>query len=145
MPEWRKICCAIDFSEPSRAALEAAADVAGRFKAELWVVHVTHPGPGGALLGPPERKHHAQSHAAELRAWTHDVEQRAGGLATSVELAGDPAAEIMRFAREFGCDLIVVGTHGRKGIRRAALGSVAEAVVRGAPCQVLVARQTASA
>lgn len=142
MPEWRKICCAVDFSEASRVALDTAAELAGRLKAELWVVHVAHASAGGALLGPPERHQHPASHgSADLRAWTSDAQLRAGGLAMSVELAGDAASEITRFAREFGCDLIVVGTHGRKGLRRATLGSVAETVVRSAPCQVLVARR----
>jgi K+-sensing histidine kinase KdpD len=52
-------------------------------------------------------------------------------------LSGRPAREIVRYARENGVDLIVVGTHGRTGVTRALVGSVAEAVVRLAPCSVL--------
>jgi nucleotide-binding universal stress UspA family protein len=52
-------------------------------------------------------------------------------------LVGDPAKEIVRLAREEDADLIVIGTHGRTGIARALLGSVAEVVVRRAPCPVL--------
>jgi nucleotide-binding universal stress UspA family protein len=53
---------------------------------------------------------------------------------------GDPAAEILRTADEFGAELIVMGTHGRSGIGRLLMGSVAEAVLRDAPCPVLIAR-----
>jgi nucleotide-binding universal stress UspA family protein len=50
---------------------------------------------------------------------------------------GDPAEQILRFAKSHPCDLIVIGTHGRSGINRAVLGSVAERVVRLAPCPVV--------
>jgi nucleotide-binding universal stress UspA family protein len=50
---------------------------------------------------------------------------------------GDPATEILKYARDHGIDLIICGTHGRSGFDRFALGSVAEAVVRKAPCPVL--------
>src|SRR5262249_59188485 len=53
---------------------------------------------------------------------------------------GDPVAEILRAARARDCDLIVMGTHGRTGLRRLLLGSVAEGVMRKAPCPVLTAR-----
>jgi nucleotide-binding universal stress UspA family protein len=53
---------------------------------------------------------------------------------------GPPAAEIVKAARRWQADLIVIGSHGRRGIRRALIGSVAEAVVRQAPCPVLVVR-----
>lgn len=55
-------------------------------------------------------------------------------------VAGDPASEILRRARTHGIDLVVVGTHGRTGLKHLVLGSVAERVVRQAPCPVLVVR-----
>jgi nucleotide-binding universal stress UspA family protein len=55
-------------------------------------------------------------------------------------LAGPPAKEIVRVARSVGADLVIVGTHGRRGVRRLVLGSVAEEVLRSAPCPVLVVR-----
>jgi nucleotide-binding universal stress UspA family protein len=57
-----------------------------------------------------------------------------------IEVSPAPAAAIMATAEELGCDLIVLGTHGRSGLARAVLGSVAEGVVRGAPCPVVVMR-----
>ena len=59
-------------------------------------------------------------------------------------LVGPPATEIVRYAREHGIDLIVVGTHGRGPIRRAFVGSVAERVLREAACPVLIVRRKGS-
>jgi len=56
-------------------------------------------------------------------------------------LAGDPADAIIRLAESDNIDLIVMGTHGRRGLRRLLMGSVAEAVVRAAPCPVLTVKQ----
>jgi nucleotide-binding universal stress UspA family protein len=55
-------------------------------------------------------------------------------------LDGDPAQVIVQFARERGCSLIVMGTHGRTGLERLLMGSVAEQVVRKAPCPVLTVK-----
>jgi nucleotide-binding universal stress UspA family protein len=65
------------------------------------------------------------------------VEHRLGG--------GEAAAEILRVARESGADLIVMGTQGRTGLSRVLIGSVAEDVLRKAPCQVLTIKQPAAA
>jgi nucleotide-binding universal stress UspA family protein len=58
----------------------------------------------------------------------------------TVILEGKPAAEIVRFAGEKGIDLIVIGTQGKRGLERLLLGSVAEQVIRTAPCKVLVVK-----
>ena len=139
MTAWRKICCAIDFSDASRAALEQAAELSSHFKAELLLVHVGLANGAGVIFAPPgpERPPEPQG-GQQLQAWTRDAQERAHGLATSVELGGDPATEIARFAAEFGCDVIVMGAQGRAGIRHAVLGSVAEGVLRVARCPVLV-------
>lgn len=142
MTGWKKICCAVDFADPSRLAVDQAADLASRFEAELTLVHVVvAPSPNesalfaapGALagMGATEREE-------ALARWRVDAEARAGRPVRSRVLAGDPAAEIVRHAVEERCDLVVVGTHGRVGIRRLVLGSVAEHVVRRSPCPVLV-------
>ena len=55
-------------------------------------------------------------------------------------LEGDPAEEILRYAADAGTDLIVLGTHGRTGLERLLMGSVAEKVMRDAPCSVLVVK-----
>jgi nucleotide-binding universal stress UspA family protein len=65
----------------------------------------------------------------------------AGVLPLQFVKVGAPATEIVKAAREWPADVIVIGSHGRTGVPRAILGSVAEAVVRHAPCPVLVVRQ----
>ncbi len=142
MMDWKKMCCAIDFSEPSRMAAEAAVDLARRFEAELTLVHVVGTAAPAATdvlvssTGMAEVM--AQEEAGSLEAWRAEAEQRAGRPVRSALVAGDPANEIARFARDQRCDLLVIGTHGRAGIRRVMLGSVAERVVRRAECPVLV-------
>jgi nucleotide-binding universal stress UspA family protein len=140
MREWLKICCAVDFSEPSRAALEEAAALAQRTRAELLVVHVTHAEPGsGALFAPPARGESTRaSQAAKLDAWTRDAQGIAPGLVTSLELGGSPAATITGCVDEFGCDLVVVGSRARPGPRHLGVGSVAAEVIRTSRRPVLV-------
>ncbi len=142
MIDWKKIFCAVDFADPSRAAMEQAADLAKRFEAELTLVHVLIPPPPAASDVLVSSRGLAGAKAEEdeerLARWRADAERRAGRPARSRVLSGDPAGEIVRHAREERCDLLVVGTHGRTGIPRLALGSVAERVARRSPCPVLV-------
>ena len=146
MNGWRKIICAIDFSESSRLALEQAAELAGRSGAELTLAHV-HVSPSHAaadvLVAAPEAAAVA-AHELELllAAWRADAERLSGRPVRVALLSGDPAEQLVKLARESQCDLTVVGTHGRRGLRRLVLGSVAEQVVRTAPCPVLAVRAT---
>jgi nucleotide-binding universal stress UspA family protein len=144
MAEWRKICCAVDFSESSGLAVNEAADLAKRFQAELTVLHVYEaPAAAAAALEVPLLEHvqraagEAERKLAECRS---SVEQKVSRAVLSAMPQGGAAAEILRFAREGSFDLLVVGTHGRKGIQHLMLGSVAERVVREADCPVLVVR-----
>lgn len=142
MIDWRRICCAVDFAEPSRVAMEAAADIARRFEAELTLVHVTAPPPSGAsdvLVSSRElARMQADEEGETLARWRADAEARAGRPVRSRVLSGAAPEQIVRHAHEQRCDLIVVGTHGRTGIPHLVLGSVAERVVRQSPCPVLV-------
>lgn len=144
MIEWKRIWCAVDFEEPSRAAMELAAELAKRFEAELTLVHVVVPPPAAASDVLVSSRGLAEIAAEEneqaLGRWRADAERRAGRPARSRVLIGDPVAEIVRHAGEERCDLLVVGTHGRKGIPRLVLGSVAERVARQSPCPVLLVR-----
>jgi nucleotide-binding universal stress UspA family protein len=140
---WYKICCPVDFSETSRVALEEAAGLARKYGSELTLLHVFEPAPASFEIGlmPPE---HFEATSAELErklgSWRGEAERISGGLVRSVVLAGPAAREICRFAREGGFDLVIVGTHGRTGLRHLVLGSVAEKVIREAHCPVLVVR-----
>lgn len=148
MMDWKRICCAVDFADPSRVAMGVAADLAKRFEAELTLVHVLVPPlPAESDVLVSSRgllAVEAKANEELLARWRADAEQRAGRPARSRLLSGDAAAEIVRHAREERCELVVVGTHGRTGIARLALGSVAERVARQAPCAVLVVRDHAA-
>jgi nucleotide-binding universal stress UspA family protein len=143
MTAWTRIGCAVDFSEPSRLALRRAAVLARRDGAELWVLHVYEvPQPAGELLvaavdleGPA-----AVEAQRQLEPWVKAAEELKGGPVRSRLLAGQAALEVTQAAREAGIGLLVVGTHGRTGVKRLVLGSVAERIVREAHCDVLVVR-----
>jgi nucleotide-binding universal stress UspA family protein len=139
---WKKICCPIDFSEPSALALRVAADLCGVFGAELTLFHSYQlPGytlPEGSVVASPkmlqELADQAEAHLVEWKAMAEGMGAKDVKIAKGV---GEPAVEVVEFAREGGFDLLVVGSHGRTGLRHALLGSTAERVVRRARCPVL--------
>lgn len=116
-----------DFSSYSNQAYLHAVALAETHRATMTVVYVAQPEPSG-----------------EHEFWRGQLDQiRPANPAIKcnhVFLEGDPATEIVRFAREGGFELIVMGTHGRTGVERQLLGSVAEKVLRDAPCSVLVVK-----
>ena len=116
------ILVATDFSESADAALEVAIQYARIFRARLHLVHVF-------AVGELDVTQLLADAAARAEP---DVPVSVAGT------GGDPAEEILRYASRQPVDLIVVGTHGRTGVSRLLLGSVAERVVRGAGCPVLV-------
>lgn len=144
MTEWRRICCAVDFSDPSRFAMEEAADLARTFHGQLTLVHVEEPRPVMPIdvIVPAASAFEAPSVdvARCVTAWRVEASARAGSPVKSAVRVGAPAEEILRFARDEAMDLLVVGTHGRTGLKHLVLGSVAERIVRQAPCPVLVVR-----
>ena len=146
MPAIERILVPTDFSPHSKEATAWAAALAGRFGASITLCHVYQPVsmilPEGFVLKSAEEiatlLHALDASLAEARA---ELAGLAPGVTVdSVLLQGAPFAEIVRHARENRFDLIVVGTHGRTGLRHALLGSVAEKVVRKAPCPVLTVR-----
>lgn len=118
----RDVLFATDFSPSSEVAGSVAADFAWALGARLHVLHVVQ---------PPRI-------AKDVPGLT-DLAARLGksSPAVTVVASGTPAVEIVRYAAREGIDLIVVGTHGRTGVTRALLGSVAEKVTRTASCPVL--------
>jgi nucleotide-binding universal stress UspA family protein len=139
----RRILHPSDFSSASRAAFARAVAMAKAERAELLLVHVmTPPIPlmGDGYISPKvyedmERsmRAHGQKQIDKLVAKAKTAGARARGLL----FEGMPADRIVRAARAYRCDLIVIGTHGRTGLARVFLGSVAERVVGTAPCPVL--------
>jgi universal stress protein A len=144
----RKILVPVDFSEHSREALRYACDLAGRYGAALTLLHVLElpprtAGPDGYLLFEAEA---GDALREPLEQQLHLLQQEltAGGTTSDARLIpGRPASEIVRAAAEGGYDLVVMGTHGRTGLGRALLGSVAERVVRRARCPVLTVHRAA--
>ncbi len=151
MARWvRSILVPVEFDDGSRAALELAKDVARRERAELILLHVV-PLREAAFS---EQHYCAVEQAAGAEAWVErDAKQRLTSQAREVldgDIAyrmitrvGDPTSEILRAAKELDVDLVVMATHGRKGVWRVALGSVAEKVVRGSTCPVLTTHPAA--
>lgn len=144
MDDWKKICCAIDFSDPSLIAMQRGAALAGRLEAELILlyVHEAHAASAEILLSRFE--HALPEVESKMRTWQREAERIAGRPTRSMILAGNAAAEIVRLSCEGSFDLLVLGTRGRTGLTRLVLGSVAERVVREAECAVLVVRQSSA-
>jgi nucleotide-binding universal stress UspA family protein len=144
--DWKRICCPIDFSDASRAAMEVAGDLARRFGADLVLLHA-YPVPGytfpdGSVVASPKMMQELSEQAERhLASWRTDAEGIVGAPRVTVEKAvGEPAAEIVSYAKGAGIDLLVLGTHGRTGLEHALMGSVAERVVRKSRCPVLTVR-----
>lgn len=132
-----------DFSTASDAALEHAATLAKSSGASLLILHVEEPplayGGGELYYGIPEPD------SERILKMLDDVRPKDPAVAFTHRLTmGDPAGEIVRIAGDERVEMIVLGTHGRTGVTRLLMGSVAEAVVRRAPCPVLVYRETAA-
>src|SRR5690242_8829290 len=128
-----------DFSEPSNSALGLACALARDYGARLVVLHVMAPpvvtsAGGVAAPNPLGLRAAAQGELDRL-------EVPGAGLRVERRLAeGDPTAEILRAAGDTKTDLIILGTHGRTGLGRLLMGSVAEQVMRQAPCPVLTVK-----
>ncbi len=148
MSHWNQLCCAVDFSDHSRAALERAVELAARLDADLTLLHVCSPTFPGAevvyALGEQSDSPSEGPVQARLEAWRREAEHALGRTVRLELLTGNPAREIARFGRR-GVDMLVVGTRGPSGLGRLVLGSVAERVVRDATCPVLVVHRPEAA
>ena len=145
MIELKRILAATDFSQHSHVALRYASAFAKAFRAEVLLCHVLEK-PDFLSQLPPVAEGYFPPNLAEIqekhaRVQCEQVLAAAGlSQARVLLLHGHPASEIVRAAQEESADLIVVGTHGRGAIAHLLLGSVAERVVRTAPCPVLTVR-----
>ena len=145
MATYSRILIPIDFSELSQEALRQACDLARRFDAELHLVHVLETWLEAPRLSADSRPRFnellAEQQARAKRSLDELPDPRLGPkLAVRRVLTGNAAREIVKYADASGIDLIVLGTHGRTGMSHWMMGSVAEKVVRLAPCPVLVVR-----
>lgn len=131
-----------DFSDSSTHALHIAVDLARLHQARLLVLHVVETlGADRVTYGEAVSQREPAGYRRRLEDELRRHVPAPAGVAVDYLLAeGEPEEEINRVAQKYACDLIVLGTHGRTGLRRLLLGSVAEQVIRHAPCPVLTSR-----
>jgi nucleotide-binding universal stress UspA family protein len=144
---FKRIICATDFSDTAEAAWELACDLAHTHQAELVLVHVFVELPLNAEVAAAS----IQQVWEEQRLWVEqqlaervDAARTRGLSARYLFRTGTAPEEIAHTAADENADLVVVGTHGRTGINRLLIGSVAERVVRVAPCPVLTVKPRAA-
>ena len=142
----QRILVPVDFSKTSEKAIQYAVPLAAAFAAEVMLVYVVQPYSLSAELGyiPPEMAISQQEIIAIAREELDKLCAKVIGQRVRSQVkvgVGAPWHEIAFVARETKADLIVISTHGHTGLKHVLLGSVAERVVRHAPCPVLVVRE----
>jgi universal stress protein A len=145
----KRIVVPMDFSPPAEAALRSAIALAKVTAGTLCLVHVVeNPVEGGAWSGRAYAVSVEAEHVARVEDAERQLKARLGELPAEFATGswvrtGHVAAAIVNFAREMDADLIAMGTNGRRGLGHLILGSVAEHVLRHAPCPVLTVRADA--
>jgi universal stress protein A len=142
----KKILAPVDFSDASRQGLAAACELAGLFQAELLVANVIpvlppRPTDPNFAFEVPEYENILHKDGEAKLAELIKTAVPAGVAARAVIGHGHPAKEVIRIAEEEKADLIVIATHGHSGWHHLLLGSVAEKVIRQAPCPVFAVRE----
>jgi universal stress protein A len=146
MTRIKNILVPVDFSDAAKQALRYACELADTFEASLHVLHaVENPYlPGGYMEFYPLPAEFFDQIEREARRQLETVltsEEQARYGAVLVQRTGVPAQEILHYVRAQGhIDLIVMATHGRGGVARLMMGSVADKIVRAAPCPILTLR-----
>ena len=143
----KNILVATDFGPASEAALRYGRALAARFGARLHVLHVTEYLPLTAAYAygytslPPNIQQDIEASAAKQTQALLTDEERRTQLGIAATMTGNsPATAIVEYAKRHDIDLAVLGTHGRGALSHLLMGSVAERVVRMAPCPVLTVR-----
>ena len=142
----QKICCPIDFSEPSYEALETACEIALHFSAELILVHVVTPIPvipvhdDPVSFNLPLYEKEMETNAVKVLSQIQQERISEAIRSRAMVLQGDPATQIVNMVKEEKTDMIVIATHGFTGWRKFMFGSVTEKVIRLSPCPVLSTR-----
>ena len=142
----KKILCPVDYSEGSREALRTAVDLARAWQATLVLAHVWETPRWSTAYEaqlPTEVTRDLRATAqASLRQWQDEARKLGAGEVATKFLEGTTWDEIVSAAKaDPAIGMIVMGTHGRTGLKRALIGSVAERVVRHSPVPVLVVRE----
>lgn len=141
---FQHVLCPIDFSESSRRAVDLAAEIVEPGGAGLTLLHVVElPVTYSGEPPMPDLLDTLDTRAAKLlEDWAAELRAKVSVPVTTRWRIGSPGGQALAILDEQPpFDLVVIGSHGRTGLRRALLGSVAEKIVRHAPCPVLVARE----
>lgn len=143
----KNILVAIDFSEPSDAALIYGRELASRFGATLHVLHAvenifiaTFGAENYATFAPSLQQEIEEDARRRVDDLVVDSDQRGPATVKAIMTSSSPALSIVDYAKDHNIDVIVIGTHGRGTLAHLMMGSVAERVVRLAPCPVLTVR-----
>jgi nucleotide-binding universal stress UspA family protein len=141
----KRILLPTDFSSYAAAATKYACELVTKFDAELHLLHTLEvhlsSTPGfGMGLALPQYVHESRAAAEKALTGVLDPQWAVGRKVVQAVVEGSPKVEIVRYARTQQIDLIVLATHGRSGLAHVIIGSVAESVVRTAPCPVLTVR-----
>jgi len=145
MLDIKNVLVATDFSEWSDAALVYARALAGTFGARLHVLHAVEFVATADVIGvavPDLYKGVESSARQQLDELISETDREIFGATPVLVTGGTPSQAIIQYAKKANIDLIVVGTHGRRGLSHLVLGSVAERVVRMAPCPVLTVHRS---
>lgn len=141
MKETHRIVVPVDFLETTEKLVEYAAYMAEKLSAVIYFVHIVHFYAGDAMVGLPyvqECEERLLSTSEQKMAnLVEDNSERCPGCSGEV-IIGDPVEKITEFAREKDSDLIIISTHGAKGLEMILLGSVARRVLKRAHCPVLI-------
>ena len=142
-----KVLVPTDFSEFSKPAMDYGCAVAARFGAQLHLLHVV---PDPAMLVPEAHAFSVEAMQAQTAALIDDAKDRLSKLPADGWEDGQPVVREVRtgvvfmetidYVRTHDIDLLVIGTHGRSGLMHVLMGSVAEKIVRKAPCPVLTVK-----
>jgi universal stress protein A len=147
MKAYEKILVPVDFAAHSAEAIRHAVDLAKHYSASLTLIYVYEPldyalPEGYALYTPEQAGRLMDEFGDRLRQTVREVNALGMSRVDSHVLNGAAALEIVAFAKDHDFDLIVMGTHGRKGLSHLLMGSVAERVLRTAHCPVLTVKAT---
>lgn len=136
-----KIVVPVDFSENTDKLVTYACYMAEKLAAVIHFVHVVAPYPGDATIGAPFAAEYRDkvyiASKERMSNLVHDNQERCPGCTGQV-VAGEPVEQIVEIAKEVESDLVIISTHGAKGLEKILLGSVAERVLKRSHCPVLI-------
>lgn len=142
-PPFKRILCPVDFSEPSRRAIENAIHLARRFEAELNILHVIQPVPALylklGLIASREQEGLAAEEQAHLDHFLEELDFHNVKWTTTIA-HGKPHQEILLFLRRVDCDLLIMGTVGQNRHLLNLMGSVTEKVGQESPCSIITVK-----